>query len=110
MKKNYRSVPIRFAPDIRLTPVINPQSRAAAGKRFEQLKNQLLWQRLESVSEDKDNLFVHRAASEAAALAWLTAYPLLVFPALFQEKAEAALAQAERQAEILDRSRDLLCV
>jgi len=29
--------------------------------------------------------------NEAAALAWITPYPALVFPGLFEEKAEAAL-------------------
>ena len=51
-----------------------------------------------------------RAANEAAALAWITAYPLLVFPALFDEKADMAISRAERQEEIRERSRELLCV
>jgi hypothetical protein len=33
---------------------------------------------------------------------------LLVFPALFEEKAEAALLRAERQEQIRQRSRELL--
>jgi hypothetical protein len=40
----------------------------------------------------------------------MTAYPLLVFPALFEEKAQAALAHAERQNWVLQRSRELLAV
>jgi hypothetical protein len=35
---------------------------------------------------------------------------LLVFPALFQEKADLALAQAVRQEDVLERSRELLFV
>ena len=53
---------------------------------------------------------MRRAANEAAALAWATLYPLLVFPVLFEEKIEAALRQAERQARILESSRELLSV
>jgi hypothetical protein len=34
--------------------------------------------------------------------------PLLVFPALFEEKAETALLQAARQQSIRERSRVLL--
>ena len=51
---------------------------------------------------------LRRAANEAAALAWVTFYPLLVFPALFEEKIAAALRHAERQARIYATSRDLV--
>ena len=80
------------------------------GNELERLKNQLLADRLESATELEANLPLRRAADEAAALAWVTAYPLLVFPALFDEKAEAAFARAERQAQIVCRSRELLLV
>ena len=50
------------------------------------------------------------AANEAAALAWVTPYPLLVFPTLFEEKAAFAVKLAEKQEEVLDRSRELLAV
>jgi hypothetical protein len=53
---------------------------------------------------------LRRAANDAAALAWATLYPLLVFPVLFEEKIAAALRQAERQARIFKRSRELLAV
>jgi hypothetical protein len=51
---------------------------------------------------------LRRAANDAAALAWDTLYPLLVFPVLFEEKIEAALRHATRQACIRERSRELL--
>jgi hypothetical protein len=50
------------------------------------------------------------AASEAAAIAWTTTIPLLVFPALFEEKAIGAVLQAKRQTRILKKSRELLAV
>jgi hypothetical protein len=53
------------------------------------------------------NAPVRRAANEAAAIAWNTLFPLLVFPALFEEKAEAALHQARRQARIYVASSDI---
>jgi len=49
-----------------------------------------------------------RAANDAAALAWVTRYPVLFFPVLFEEKAETALLRAERQEQVLQRSRGLL--
>ena len=51
---------------------------------------------------------LRRAANEAAALAWVTRYPVLFFPVLFKEKAETALLRAERQEQVLQRSRGLL--
>jgi hypothetical protein len=40
----------------------------------------------------------------------VTPYPLLFFPALFEEKADDALAQASRQRDVHQRSRELLAV
>ncbi|HVY71075.1 MAG TPA: hypothetical protein VHH73_14180 [Verrucomicrobiae bacterium] len=44
------------------------------------------------------------ALNEAEALAWQTAYPHLVFPALAKEKVMAAAAWSSRQRKLLDRS------
>jgi len=46
---------------------------------------------------------LRRAANEAAALAWVTTFPLLVFPVLFEEKTALAVRQAARQARIYGR-------
>jgi hypothetical protein len=75
---------------------------------FERLKNRLLTERLEEIWRPEINSQVRRAANEAAALAWVTPYPLLVFPTLFQEKAEAAVQIAHRQQQIRERSREFL--
>jgi hypothetical protein len=56
------------------------------------------------------NAPLRRAANEAAALAWVTFYPLLVFPVLFEEKTAVAVRQAQRQARIYANSRELLAV
>src|SRR5262245_42671426 len=62
-------------------------------EELEQLKNRLL-RPLIADSPDRDqNKLLHRAANEAAALVWLTACPLLLFPALLEEKAKTALVQ-----------------
>jgi hypothetical protein len=50
------------------------------------------------------NAPLRRAANDAAALAWATVFPLLVFPVLFEEKTEAALLRAGRQARIYANS------
>ena len=112
MKANYRKVPTRFGPETGFELEVGPPApfRAAQEGKFEGLKEQLLEEHLvEALGEGLD-AELRQAASEAAALAWVTAYPLLVFPALFEEKAEAVAARAERQYQIRQRSRELLAL
>ncbi len=84
--------------------------RAAQETQLEGLKDRLLRQALDDLTQPQANGFVRRAANEAAALAWDTRFPLLVFPGLFQEKTAAVLLQVERQASVRRRSRELLAV
>jgi hypothetical protein len=51
---------------------------------------------------------VKQAANEAAGLAWTTSFPLLVFPALFQEKVDRARRQQDRAERIKAQTADLL--
>jgi hypothetical protein len=51
---------------------------------------------------------VKHAANEAAGLAWTTSFPLLVFPALFQEKVERARRHQDRAERIKAQTADLL--
>jgi hypothetical protein len=110
-KMNYRTVPTRFAPETRfeVRPVPPAPFRAVEENELERLKNRLLLETLRAVAPQA-NGYVRRAANEAAALAWVTPYPLLVFPELFGEKAGAALLQAKRQDSVRQRSLDLLTV
>jgi hypothetical protein len=110
MKKNKTFVPTEFGPETRfdLRPAATAPFRAAQETDFERLKNQLLTEQLAGVTTPELNPPLRRAANEAAALAWVTQFPLLVFPALFEEKAAAALGQAERQARIYASSRELI--
>ena len=112
MKANYRRLPTEFGPETRFVVEPAPAApfRTVHESHFEGLKRRLLAERLEDSYEASLNSQLRRAANEAAALAWVTAYPLLVFPALFDEKADAAVRFAERQAQILERSRELLAV
>lgn len=110
MNTNYRRVPTEFGPEngFELRPSPPAPFRNVQENRLEQLKKELLFERLGDTP--RLNSYLRRAANEAAALAWVTPYPLLVFPALFEEKANLALAQAVRQEQVRERSRELLFV
>ena len=105
-----RKVPTRFGPESGFEVKPGPPApfRARQEAELERLKRRLIEERLDANLNPAGDSYVERAANEAAALAWVTRYPLLVFPALFDEKAADALRQAERQAQILQRSRELL--
>jgi hypothetical protein len=68
--------------------------------RFAMLKQRLLLQRLNETPESETHALIIRQANEAALLAWLSAYPLLTFPCLFEERTAAATEQARRQAHV----------
>ncbi len=110
MNANYRRVRTAFAPEVRyeVVPVPPAPFRARQEAELERLKTVLLSERLAELRGTQFEARVQRAANEAAALAWVTRYPLLVFPALFDEMAATALLCAERQERILRRSRELL--
>ena len=108
MKLKENKLRAEFAPETRfaLRPVPAATFRATLDTEFEQLKKTLLAQRL--VAADTElNTPIRRAANEAAAIAWNTLFPLLVFPELFAEKAEAAARQARRQARIYVASSEI---
>ena len=112
MNKIKTRVPARFGPETRfeVLPVPPAPFRATQETEFERLKGHLLARQLAATPTPELNPPLRRAANEAAALAWATVYPLLVFPVLFEEKIQAALRQAERQARIYESSRELLAV
>ena len=106
---NKNSINTAFAPETRFDVRPNPPApfRATLENEFERLKLRLLGEQLRGL-DGTLNTPVRRAANEAAAVAWATLFPLLVFPALFEEKVDAAVLQAERQARILAESRELV--
>ena len=112
MNANNKRVPTEFGPETRfeVTPLLPVPFRAVEENRFERLQDRLLAERLAEVWGADLGSHLRRAANEAAALAWVTPYPLLVFPALFDEKAEAALHYAERQDQIRQHTRELLAI
>jgi hypothetical protein len=77
--------------------------RGPVEERLEQLKEQLLRPTLEKVADSRVVKDICWAANEAAALAWLTVCPLLVFPDLLEEKVRATLQRWERQSHLYPR-------
>lgn len=82
--------------------------RAAETTELERLKQRLLREKLADEINGELTVPLRRAANEAAALAWVTTHPLLVFPALFEEKARITRRQFERQLAVRARSRELI--
>jgi hypothetical protein len=112
MNTNHRRVPTRFEPETRfeVQPVPPAPFRVTQETGLEQLKHRLLLQVLNELEKPELNGWVRRAANEAAALAWVTPYPLLLFPGLFEEKSRGALLQARRQEQVRQRSLELLAI
>lgn len=106
MNARPRRVPTRFAPATRFE--VEPRVLHSAAPRpnaeFEGLKEQLLAGHLASANDERLAPALRRAALEATALAWMTGYPLLVFPELLAEKTALARQHATKQAIILRRS------
>jgi len=111
-KAKSRKVRTRFWPETRfkVKPLPAAVARAEQHHRLAGLKDRLLGERLNEVPDARTEEHYRQAANEAAALAWVTAYPLLVFPALFDEKTQEAENRLERQEEILRRSREMLAL
>ena len=110
MNKTNHKLRAEFSPETRfeVRPAPPAPFRATQETEFERLKSRLLTERLLATAQPELNAAIRRAANEAAALAWVTFYPLLVFPALFEEKIGAALRHAERQARIYAHSPELV--
>jgi hypothetical protein len=109
MKQNKTFVPARFETETRfeLRPNADAPPGIARAAQLELLKNKLLAEQLVETPEPELNVPLRRAASEAAALAWATVFPLLTFPLLFEEKIATAVCQAGRQSRIFENSREL---
>jgi hypothetical protein len=109
MNKTTNKLRAKFSPETRfeLRPTPPAPFRATQEDEFERLKNRLLTETLLATARPELNVAIRRAANEAAALAWVTFNPLLLFPVLFEEKARHALRHAERQARIYANSPEL---
>jgi len=110
MNAKHRRIETRFEPETRfdLTPVSGAPFRAVFQDQFDRLKDRLLTASLDIVWEPKLGSELRRAANEAAALARLTAYPLLVFPILFEEKAQETLRKASPHKSVREQNCDFI--
>ena len=110
MKKCCRTLRTRFEPEARfeVAPVPPAPFRGTRETELERFKNQLLRELLAGTDDPELYAPLRRATNEAAALAWTTPFPLLVFPELLREKAEAVRRYAKRQAALLKRSRPIV--
>ena len=81
-----------------------PPLRGAVEQELERAKSRLLNQLLEEEAYAQLQKPLRHAANEAAALAWMTPFPLLLLPLLIQEKAQFAQQQARHQHEIYRRN------
>jgi hypothetical protein len=110
MKRINQRVPTKFAPETRfeLAPQFAQPFRAVQETEFEKLKNRLLRRLLDDAVQPDLNAPLRRAANDAAALAWTTSFPLLVFPALLEEKARRAQLQLQKQNQVRLRSEAIL--
>lgn len=110
MKTKRTTLPTRLDRDIRFdeAPVAAVPFRGTQETELEHFKNRLLRQALDATAEAQFYAPLRRAASEAAAAAWMTPFPMLFLPALFEEKMLAARRQFERAQGIRVRSRRLL--
>ncbi len=82
--------------------------RGARETELEQFKDRLLRLALHELEDTELYAPVRRAATEAAGMAWLTPFPLLFLPGLFEEKVVAVRRQFARAASVRSRSRRIL--
>ncbi|MEO8426011.1 MAG: hypothetical protein ABI651_02755 [Verrucomicrobiota bacterium] len=100
MNTKYRKLPARFGPETRFEVAPVAPSRGPLEIELDRFKDRLLQRLLNETEDSRLKPLLRRTATEASALAWTTAYPLLVLPVLLEEKAESARLYAERQARI----------
>ena len=110
MKKRANNLTIKFELPARFETPVTPiaPSRGVAEAELEDLKNRLLREELAKTVTLEQNVLLRRAANDATALVWLTPFPLLLLPALFEEKARRARTDAGRRARIRQRTNGLL--
>ena len=81
-------------------------TRETVEAEFNRLKAQLVADLLASNETLRLRGSLQQAANEAAGLAWTTAFPLLVFPALLAEKAQGLRTRDQHQQRIHARCQE----
>lgn len=102
MNMTYGRLKTRFAAPTRFEAPVLPAApfRGTVEHDLDLLKERLLARELQKADGFEANVRLRRAANDAVALAWLTPYPLLLLPVLFEEKVWEARRKAGRQARI----------
>jgi hypothetical protein len=110
-KGKMKKVRVRFEPrpsGFEVVPVPAAPFRGTQETELDRLKARLLSELLQSTADTELYSPLRRAANDAAAVAWTTCFPLLLFPALLEEKAREARQRHDRQQAVLARSRRLM--
>lgn len=110
MKTTRTKLPTRFEPETRfdVSPVPAVPFRGARETELERLKDRLLRDALDAEADAEFYAPLRHAANEAVAVAWMTPFPLLFLPVLFDEKTALARRQLTRAQNVRTRSRRLL--
>ncbi len=109
MKTRDKNLPIQYGEETRFgVDAVTAPFRATLDTEVDRLKGRLLLNYLSEFAEPEFNRLLRQAANEAVALACTSAFPLLVFPTLLDEKAREARRQVARQNLIRSRSELLL--
>jgi hypothetical protein len=97
---NYKPTTKYAAPRLpELAAEVPPGSAVYSGTAtLAHLKSRLLRETLEAAPGEPLRSLLRLTATEAEAQAWLSSYPLLTFPLLFEEKAEQVRRYAARQS------------
>lgn len=103
MKDKTTKLYTRFTREKRfvIKPTAAAQRRQRQAAQLAELKGRLLKEVLAEVDDSELVPAYQRAAGDAAAVAWLTPWPTLFFPALFEEKVEEARRYVARQRMVL---------
>lgn len=97
-------LPDRVSPQFDSTIVPAAPARGRQESELERLKNRLLGGPLVQYDGTALGNALRQAANEAAAIAWMTPFPLLILPGLFEEKAASARDQLRRQSEVRQKT------
>ncbi len=98
-------LPARFEEETRFEVTVpSVPSRGEMERHLESLKDRVLEKLLAEAPLNASHEPLRQAVSEAATLAWMTSFPLLVLPVLAEEKVATARFKAGIQARIREKS------
>ena len=92
-----RAEPARHWPQ---PPGLRGPAQSTNNPALSELRVRLLQEALASPADPELSNLVRLAATEAEAQAWLTSFPLLVFPTLFEEKTQRVCGYVARQRRL----------